>query len=158
MLHTFAFLALLFPLLTSAAMTEGEIKSLFKDRADHLHDFYVDLHEHPELSGVETRTAGKMAEELRALGYSVTEHIGGTGLVAVLKNGNGPTTLVRSELDALPVPEDTGASFKSQNPGVMHACGHDIHMTTLVGTAYTLAKLKDSWHGTLIFLAQPAEE
>ena len=150
---------LLFPLLSyGVAKTEAEIKSITKDRMQHLHEFYLDLHEHPELSGAETRTAGKVAEELRALGYQVIEHIGGTGLAAILKNGDGPTTLVRSELDALPVPEDTGVDFKSKTPGVMHACGHDLHMTALVGTAYALAKLKDSWRGTVVFIGQPAEE
>jgi amidohydrolase len=150
---------LLFPLVASAAAkTEAEIKSVFKDKMQHLHEFYLDLHMHPELSGQERRTAGRVAEELRALGYQVIEHIGGTGLAAILKNGEGPTTLMRSELDALPVTEDTGADFKSQTPGVMHACGHDLHMTSLVGTAYALTKLKEFWHGTVIFIAQPAEE
>lgn len=135
---------------------------------------YRDLHAHPELSRHEERTSAFMAGELRQAGYSVTEHIGkysdgspAFGIVALLKNGSGPTVLVRTELDALPVEEKTGAPFAStvhsknaagQDVGVMHACGHDLHMMSLLGTARTLARWKDRWSGTLMLVGQPAEE
>jgi hippurate hydrolase len=128
---------------------------------------YMDLHEHPELSGHEVNTAAKVAAKLRALGYEVTEHVGGTGVVAVLHSGSGPTVMLRTELDALPVAEKTGLPYAStvrtkDNAGhdvsVMHACGHDIHMAALVGTAEIMAKTKDQWHGTLVLIGQPAEE
>jgi amidohydrolase len=131
------------------------------------HALYVDLHEHPELSGHETQTASKLAGQLRGLGYEVTEHIGGTGIVAILKNGAGPTVMLRTELDALPVEEKTGLAYASKvhaqdNAGhdvpVMHACGHDLHMASLVGTAAIMAHSKDTWHGTLMLIGQPAEE
>ncbi len=128
---------------------------------------YVDLHEHPELSGHEVNTSATIAAKLRALGYEVTEHVGGTGVVAVLRNGSGPTVMLRTELDALPVAEKTGLIYASKvttknDAGlmvpVMHACGHDIHMAALVGTAEIMAKTKDQWHGTLMLIGQPAEE
>ncbi len=126
---------------------------------------YKDLHAHPELSRHEERTSAFLAAELRQAGYTVTEHIGkypdGTaalGIAAILKNGAGPTVLVRTEMDALPVEERTGLPFASQNAGVMHACGHDLHMTSFLGTARLLAKLKDRWRGTLMLIGQPAEE
>jgi amidohydrolase len=128
---------------------------------------YLDLHQHPELSGHETRTADVMAAKLRALGYEVTEHVGGTGIVALLKNGPGPVVMLRTELDALPVTEETGLPYASKvkakddsgrDVGVMHACGHDVHMATLYGTAEIMAKHKDTWHGTLMLVGQPAEE
>src|SRR5277367_4613318 len=108
------------------------------------HDFYIDLHEHPELSSHETQTAAKLAERLRNLGYEVTEHVGGTGIVAILKNGSGPTVMLRTELDALPVEEKTGLPYASKahskddsgrEVAVMHACGHDVHMAALFATA-----------------------
>src|SRR5271166_3347190 len=128
---------------------------------------YLDLHQHPELSSHEVNTAAKLASQLRALGYDVTEHVGGTGVVALLRNGVGPTVMLRTELDALPVEEKTGLPYASKvttknNAGVtvpvMHACGHDIHMAALVGTAEIMAKTKDQWHGTLMLIGQPAEE
>lgn len=131
------------------------------------HSFYIDLHENPELSGHETQTATKLAEKLRAAGYDVTEHVGGTGLVAVLKNGAGPTIMLRTELDALPVEEHTGLPYASKvhakddsghDVPVMHACGHDVHMASLLGTAEIMARSKNTWHGTLILIGQPAEE
>jgi amidohydrolase len=129
--------------------------------------FYLDLHQHPELSSHETRTATELATRLRSLGYEVTEHIGGTGIVAILKNGAGPTVMLRTELDGLPVEEKTGLSYASKartkddsgrDVGVMHACGHDIHMASLWGAASIMAHSKDSWHGTLMLIGQPAEE
>ena len=128
---------------------------------------YVDLHQHPELSGAETATAAKLAGQLRALGYTVTERIGGTGVVAVLRNGSGKTILLRTELDALPVEEATGLPFASKvhakdpsgrDVAVGHMCGHDVHMSALVATASIMAQRKDAWHGTLVLIGQPAEE
>ena len=128
---------------------------------------YVDLHEHPELSLHEVNTAAMLAKQLRQLGYDVTENVGGTGIVAILHNGNGPVILLRTELDALPVAEKTGLPYASHvttkddaghDVPVMHACGHDIHMAALVGTAEIMAKTKDQWHGTLMLIGQPAEE
>jgi hippurate hydrolase len=128
---------------------------------------YTDLHQHPELSSHETQTAAHVATLLRGLGFEVTEHVGGTGVVALLRNGAGPTVLFRTELDALPVEEKTGLPYAStvrtkddagNDVGVMHACGHDVHMASLVGAATILAKSKDTWHGTLMLVAQPAEE
>ena len=128
---------------------------------------YLDLHQHPELSGHETHTASEMAGKLRGLGYEVTENVGGTGVVAILKNGAGPVVMLRTELDALPVTEETGLPYASKitakddsgrSVGVMHACGHDVHMATLYGTAAIMAKSKDTWHGTLVLVGQPAEE
>jgi amidohydrolase len=129
--------------------------------------FYFDLHQHPELSSHETRTAEELATRLRALGYDVTEHVGGTGVVAILKNGAGPTVMLRTELDGLPVEEKTGLPYASKehmkddngrDVSVMHACGHDIHMASLWGTASIMAHSKDTWHGTLMLIGQPAEE
>lgn len=129
--------------------------------------FYVDLHRNPELSGHEDKTAAKLADRLRSQGYEVTTNFGGTGVVAMIRNGKGPTLMLRTDMDALPVEERTGLPYASKvmvkGPGgttvpVMHACGHDIHMTTLVGTATMLAKMKDKWQGTLLLIGQPEEE
>jgi len=133
---------------------QGELDRLYPG----LEAFYLDLHRHPELSGKEVKTAPKVAEQLRAAGFEVTTGVGGTGVVGVLNNGSGPTLLLRTELDALPVQEQTGLPYASQEPGVMHACGHDLHMTTFAGTAAVLAHLKDRWRGTLVMVGQPAEE
>jgi amidohydrolase len=128
---------------------------------------YQDLHRNPELSQHEDKTAPKLAARLRELGFEVTEHVGGLGVVGVLRNGPGPTVLVRTDMDALPVKEQTGLAFASavtmkNDAGdvvpVMHACGHDIHMTSWVGAATLLAGMKRRWHGTLIMVGQPAEE
>src|SRR5258708_2387915 len=128
---------------------------------------YVDLHQHPELSSHETQTAAKLASGLRGLGYEVTEHVGGTGIVAILKNGPGPTVMLRTELDALPVEEKTGLAYASrvrtkddagQDVPVMHACGHDLHMASILGTGAIMAQSKNTWHGTLMLIGQPAEE
>jgi len=128
---------------------------------------YVDLHKAPELSFHETATATRIAAELRSLGFDVTTGVGGTGVVAVLKNGAGPTVLLRTELDALPVTEATGLPFASTvhtkddngaDVGVMHACGHDLHMAAVVSTARIMAGDRSRWHGTLVVIGQPAEE
>jgi hippurate hydrolase len=131
-----------------------------------LEAIYKDLHANPELAFQETRTAAKMAAEMRAMGFEVTEKVGRTGVVALYKNGAGPTVLVRTELDALPMEEKTGLPYaskaKAMSDGkesfVAHSCGHDIHMASWIGAARTLVALKDQWHGTLMFIAQPAEE
>src|SRR5947207_1136083 len=127
---------------------------------------YKQLHAAPELSMQEKNSSQLVASQLRALGYDVTYPFGHYseeqytcyGVVAVMKNGAGPTVLVRSDMDALPVEEQTGVAYVSQTKGVMHACGHDIHMTTLLGTAKVLAELKSKWHGTVMLVGQPAEE
>jgi len=128
---------------------------------------YIDLHQHPELSGSEVQTAARVAAELRALGYTVTEHVGGTGVVAILRNGPGKTVMLRTELDALPVEERTGLPFASKvhakDPAgrdvpVGHMCGHDLHMSTLVATAGIMVRSRTSWQGTLMLVGQPAEE
>src|SRR6202051_3142202 len=127
---------------------------------------YKDIHAHPEIAFQEVKTAARLADEMRALGFEVTEKVGKTGLVAIYKNGDGPTIMVRTELDALPMEEKTGLSYASHDKTiwqgretvVAHSCGHDIHMASWVGTAKTLVGLKDQWQGTLMFIAQPAEE
>ena len=134
------------------------LESLSSSQVSHLESFYQDLHRNPEISGEEVRTAAKVAAEFRALGLDTKDHIGGTGVIGVLKNGEGPVTLVRAELDGLPVIENTGVAFASQTKGKMHACGHDFHETIMLGSATEMIQNKANWKGTLIFLAQPAEE
>src|SRR4051812_526047 len=138
---------------------DGEVKDLVA--------LYQHLHRNPELSLMEVKTASRLADELRKAGYEVTEKVGGTGIVAVLKNGPGPVVLIRTDLDALPIAEQTGLPYASKvrmkdrtgtEVGVMHACGHDVHMASWLGTARVLAALKDRWSGTLVFVGQPAEE
>lgn len=140
-----------------------EVESVYPEA----HAFYIDLHAHPELSSHEVQTAAKLAERLRSAGYEVTEHVGGTGIVAVMKNGSGPTIMLRTELDALPVEEKTGLPYASKvqtkddaghDVAVMHACGHDLHMASLLGAAEIMAHAKNTWHGTLMLIGQPAEE
>jgi hippurate hydrolase len=143
--------------------TSKEVENVYPDA----HALYLDLHQNPELSAHETQTAAKLASRLRNLGYEVTEHVGGTGIVAILKNGAGPTVMLRTELDALPVEEKTGLAYASKvrtkddaghDVPVMHACGHDLHMASILGTATIMAHSKDTWHGTLMLIGQPAEE
>ena len=127
---------------------------------------YKDIHAHPELSFQENRTAALLAGTMRKLGFTVTEHVGKTGIVAVYKNGDGPVVLVRTELDALPMEEKTGLAYASHVQQILdgkptfvaHSCGHDSHMAWWVGTAQSLLAMKDQWHGTLVFIGQPAEE
>ncbi|ARP71085.1 amidohydrolase [Streptomyces pluripotens] len=123
-----------------------------------LADFYRDLHRHPELSLREHRTAGKLADRLRDTGFETTEGVGGTGVVGRLRNGDGPTVLLRADMDALPVTETTGLPYASATDGVMHACGHDLHVTWLAGAARALAAGRETWRGTLLVVGQPAEE
>lgn len=156
-----------FLLFTAFAVAQSPSSKEVDQVYPHAHELYVDLHENPELSAHEAQTAAKLAASLRSAGYEVTEHVGGTGIVAVLKNGAGPTIMLRTELDALPVEEQTGLPYASKvrmkdeagrDVPVMHACGHDLHMATLLGTAEIMAASKNSWHGTLLLIGQPAEE
>jgi amidohydrolase len=149
--------------LAGAASSSEEVDAVYPTARA----LYVSLHQHPELSGHEVHTAATVAGALRKLGYEVTEHVGGTGVVAVLHNGPGPTILLRTELDALPVQERTGLPYASHvrakddagnDVYVGHMCGHDLHMSALVATAQILANTRDSWHGTLELIGQPAEE
>ena len=138
-----------------------------KDYQENLGPLFQYFHQHPELSFLETETAKRLASELRALGYDVTEGVGGTGVVAVMKNGDGPTVLMRADMDGLPLKEDSGVAQPStvtqvdidgiEKP-VMHACGHDVHITSLVGAARQMAARKEDWSGTLVLVGQPAEE
>ncbi len=121
-------------------------------------DLYRDLHAHPELSHQEHRTAALVAERLRRSGFEVQEGIGGTGVVGVLRNGDGAGVLLRADMDGLPVQENTGLIYASTEPGVAHACGHDMHVTCLLGAADLLATSQTHWHGTLVVVFQPAEE
>jgi amidohydrolase len=142
------------------------IETSFESEYPKLDALYKDIHAHPELAFQEEKTAAKLAAEMRAIGFDVAEKVGKTGLVALYKNGDGPTIMVRTELDALPMEEATGLPYASREKTiwqgretfVSHSCGHDIHMASWVGTAKTLVGLKDQWKGTLMFIAQPAEE
>lgn len=151
---------------TSPGPSEPVLAHLNSMLAD-LEALYKDIHAHPELSMQETRTAGVAADRLRAAGYEVTSGIGKTGVVGLLRNGDGPTVMLRADMDALPVKEATGLPYAStivatdheeRQVPVMHACGHDMHVTWLVGAATALARARDTWHGTLIVVFQPAEE
>jgi hippurate hydrolase len=165
---TFFFLLVgLLALASNANAASPELKEQVNNVYPKIEQLYIDLHQHPELSLHEVQTAAKMADALRGLGYDVTTGVGGTGVVALLKNGSGRTVMLRTELDALPVEEKTGWPFASKvhtkddsgaDVPVMHACGHDIHMAALVGTAALMAKDRQSWHGTLMLIGQPAEE
>lgn len=119
---------------------------------------YAELHANPELSGQEALTAARLAQAVRALGFEVREHVGGHGVVALMRNGPGKTFMLRTELDALPVSEQTGIGEASRVAGVMHACGHDLHMAAWVATAAQLVRRRSEWQGTLLLVAQPAEE
>ncbi|MEQ8703101.1 MAG: amidohydrolase [Phaeodactylibacter sp.] len=143
------------------------LKAAVQEDYPYLQDLYQHYHLHPELSFHEKETSGRMASELQQLGFEVTEKVGGYGVVGVLRNGEGPTVLVRADMDALPIVEDTGLPYAStvttkddagNEVGVMHACGHDVHMTVWTGAARQLAERKDQWSGTLVFIGQPAEE
>ena len=145
----------------------GDVDRQVNSDMPDLRAFYIDLHTHPELSNQEIESAGKIAARLEALGYSVTTGVGGHGVVGIMSNGSGPTVLVRGDMDALPIVEETGRSYASKvkverddgsQVGVMHACGHDIHQTCLVGTARLLARTRDKWRGKVMIVAQPAEE
>ncbi|MEM8771791.1 MAG: amidohydrolase [Pseudomonadota bacterium] len=137
------------------------------DYKANLEPLFKHFHANPELSHREFKTAARLAKEIRALGYDVTEGVGGTGVVAVMENGNGPTLLIRADMDGLPIKEDSGLPYASKATQedidgvvkpVMHACAHDTHITSLVGTARQMAARKDKWSGTLVLIGQPAEE
>jgi hippurate hydrolase len=159
--------------LAAAAMTvtapapAATLSDSIKADMPQLMTLYRDLHEHPELSMQEVRTPALLAPQMRKLGFEVTEHVGKTGLVAVMKNGPGPVLLIRADMDALPVREQTGLPFASKvrattldgvESPVMHACGHDTHITTRLATGRRLAAMKDQWSGTLGMILQPGEE
>jgi hippurate hydrolase len=169
----------IFPLLIGLfvlpAAAQQSLDGMIDRELPQLVNTYKMLHAAPELSHYEVKTSAFLAQQLRGLGYEVTENLGkyenaqwkGHGVVAVMKNGAGPTVLVRSDMDALPVEEQTGLPYAStvktkndagQEVSVMHACGHDVHITSLIGTAAMLARLKDQWRGTLVLIGQPAEE
>ena len=160
----FAF-ALALPL--SVVVAQDPVAVWLDQNGAGLDELYVHLHQHQELSFQEVKTAARMAAELRKVGIDVTEHVGGNGVVGVLRMGEGPVVLLRADMDALPVAEETGLPYASQIKaesadgraiGVMHACGHDVHMTCLVGLARYLAANKDAYQGTVVFQFQPAEE
>jgi len=167
--------ALFLTSVTLVAQAQQSIDAMIDRNIASLLTTYKMLHGAPELSHHEDKTSSFFATQLRTLGYTVTEHLGryehpdwsGYGVVAIMKNGAGPTVLVRTELDALPVDEKTNLPYASkvktkndmgQEVSVMHACGHDIHITTMLGTAKMLSEMKDRWHGTLVLIGQPAEE
>ena len=171
--RSWIFLPLIF--LPALALAQERPKSIADAELPSLLAIYKDVHAHPELSMHEERSAAIVAKELKAAGCEVTEHVGKYekpgaicfGVVGVMKNGAGPTVLVRTDLDALPVHEETGLPYAStvttkndegKEVPVMHACGHDAHISMFIGVARVLAKLKDQWHGTIVFVAQPAEE
>src|ERR1700742_981934 len=148
-------------------MADGTVRADAEELSARLADFYRDLHQHPELSLEEHRTAQRLAVALRPLGFEVTEHVGGTGVVGLLRNGDGPVVMVRADFDALPVEEQTGlpyaSSVRAAGPDggevpVMHACGHDMHATCLLGAAALLSRASAAWSGTLLVVFQPAEE
>ena len=149
-----------------AVSARARIAPIIDKAYPHLDAIYKDLHAHPELGFQEVRTSALLAAEMRKLGFTVTTGVGKTGIVAILKNGEGPTVLVRTEMDALPMEEKTGLPYASRvqqrsNGGlsyVAHSCGHDSHMAWWLGTATTLAAMKDQWRGTLMFVGQPSEE
>ncbi len=148
-------------------MTDETVGAGLDELSARLADFYRDLHQHPELSLQEHRTAQRVAEALRPLGFEVTEQVGGTGVVGLLRNGEGPVVMLRADFDALPVEEQTGLPYASSvratgadggEVPVMHACGHDMHATCLVGAAALLSRASGAWSGTLLVVFQPAEE
>ena len=141
--------------------------SIAKDYSENLAELYLHFHQNPELSFREFETSKRLANEIRALGYEVTEGVGQTGIVAVLENGPGPTVMLRADMDGLPIEEDSGLDYESKarqvdmtgiEQPVMHACGHDVHITAMVGTARQLMERRDEWSGTLVLIGQPAEE
>lgn len=156
--------ALAQPALAEAPETRAAIEAEYDN---YLSALFVDFHQNPEMGFLETRTAAKMAAELRAAGVEVTEGVGKTGVVGIMRNGDGPLIMLRADMDGLPVEEKSGLPYASRarqigedgkEYPVMHACGHDVHITSLIGTARRLAAMKDQWSGTVMFIVQPAEE
>jgi hippurate hydrolase len=163
------FTVLLASSLLAVVAFAGELEDSVKaDYDEHLGALWDHFHRNPELSRVEFKTAARMAEELRAAGFEVTEGVGGTGVVAMLENGNGPLVMMRADMDGLPVEEKSGlpnastvrqvSALSGEESPVMHACGHDVHITSLVGSARQMAARRDEWSGTLMLVVQPAEE
>lgn len=159
-------LALILPLI-SAPVLAVDLSASVRGALPELERLYLHLHQNPELSYEEQATGQRMATELAGLGFEVVDHFGGHGVVGIYHNGAGPTVMIRADMDALPITEETGKPYASgvttkdangNSVGIMHACGHDIHMTSLIGTAEQLMKHKASWKGTLMMVAQPAEE
>jgi len=154
--------------LAAPALAQSDLRGdIAADYDANLEALFTHFHQNPELSHREFETSKRLASEIRALGFDVTEGVGGTGVVAVMENGDGPTVMIRADMDGLPVKEDSGLSYAStasqedidgKVKPVMHACGHDTHMTSLVGTARQMATRKDQWSGTLVLIGQPAEE
>ncbi|WP_209347480.1 amidohydrolase [Pontixanthobacter sp. CEM42] len=151
----------------SSPVQANELREAVTGDMPELMELYRDLHANPELSFQEVETAAKLAKRVRALGFEVTEQVGQTGVVAVMRNGEGPTVMLRADMDGLPVIEQTGLPYASKRTaipasgvetGVMHACGHDTHMTAWIGAAQLLSERKDEWSGTLVMILQPAEE
>jgi amidohydrolase len=151
----------------SALAANSLQEQIQQDYQQHLAALFTHFHQHPELSHMETQTAKRLAKELRSAGFQVTEGVGKTGIVALLKNGPGPLVMMRADMDGLPVEEKSGLEYASKamqkdwdgnQVHVMHACGHDVHITSLVGTARRMAAMKDKWSGTLMLVGQPAEE
>ena len=147
--------------------TKKKLDKWIEEDISYLKSLYLDIHQNPELSLMEKETSKKLANELRKIGFEVTENFGGYGIVGIFKNGNGPKILYRTDLDALPMEEKTNLSYASKiktnnldgsEVGTMHSCGHDMHMTVWTGTARALIEKKDEWNGTLIMIGQPAEE
>ncbi|MFD4700531.1 amidohydrolase [Streptomyces niveus] len=146
------------PLRAEPAAGSGGPAAVPRDTLRGALELYLELHAHPELSGAESRTAARFAAHLEGAGATVTRDVGGHGVVGVLRNGPGPTLMLRAELDALPVEERTGLAYASTVPGTMHACGHDLHLASVAGAFTLLADSRDTWSGTLLVVGQPAEE
>src|SRR5690554_3438232 len=157
----------LFVFIPSTQAAEFLRESIAKDYDENLAEQFVYFHQNPELSNLESNTAKILADRIREMGYEVTEGVGGTGVVAVMKNGPGPVIMIRADMDGLPIKEDSGLEYAStavqvdesgiERP-VMHACGHDVHITALLGTAKQMADRSEDWSGTLVLIGQPAEE
>ena len=158
------FLSVIAPATAVAGTLGDEVEAVYDSK---LKELFLYFHQNPELSTMEHSTSARLADELTALGYTVTRNVGGTGIVALLENGEGPLVMFRADMDGLPVEEKSGLAYASRakqvDPNgnevfVMHACGHDVHITSLVGTAQLMAEKRDQWQGTLMLIGQPAEE
>lgn len=169
MMRTAFFLCLALLMLSSSTTDPAlpdRIDEIIENDIDFLVEFYKHRHQHPEISLEEKETAAELAEELRSIGFEVTEGVGGYGIVGMLRNGEGPQILYRTDMDALPMYEKTDLDYASETEieysgvrtGTMHSCGHDMHMTTWLGTARAMVQMKDQWSGTLMMIGQPAEE
>lgn len=163
-LSALALLFLFLAQLTLFVRADTALQTAIQDDYPYLESLYVHLHKNPEISFQEENTSARMANELRGLGFTVTEKVGGYGVVAVLENGEGPTVLLRTDMDALPVLEKTGKPYASKattvdgqgkTVNVMHACAHDVNMTVFIGAARRLTSMTDKWQGTLVTLIPP---